>query len=210
MLALLRRADVMQRRKQFRVVKKANPARRAMNKKLITIPQGTILYHGTHAEWSDIIKKEKKIKIVTHKTSGGTLDEGGLLWFALDFYVAERFAEGVETRKPVQKGEVFSFVTTKKMFFLNRYYKMNKEEAAAINDLLGIPDYKMVSKGDNINLAVGRAFSSSSKRHTMKRQGELLVMWPILFEYFGADGLTFGFDDQYSHFGIAAEEISVS
>lgn len=165
----------------------------------VKLPKGTPLYHGTLAKWAKVIERDGMIRIVDHKLSGGTLDEGGLVWFTSDITLAQRFAEGWEvhdTKIDMTPGKVFNFITDRPLVFINRHGRIpNQKTADDLNELLGIPNYKSVAKGDDVDLAVYRAYASSKMPfHSIKTtDGEdMRIMWPLVIDYFGADGMVYG------------------
>ena len=173
-------------------------------RKLKRLRKGTILYHGTHAKWAKVIEQEGKVRRVDHKTSGGTLDEGGLLWFTPELHLATKYAEGMEARgDDIRTGRVFSLKTTKPLVFIPRSYRLNQKEADALTELLGIPDYKALERGDSLNTAMNRTVNSGRKQ--FPRYGEMLALWPTVINYFGVDGMVY----QDVHFAIPADEVEV-
>jgi hypothetical protein len=168
--------------------------------KSYTLPANTLLFHGAHETRAKEIEGAGKVLIPRSpiKTSGGTLDEGGLIFFgdketATDYANSERDPISVqaardrgESRNP---GVVFETATDRPYKLMNKNYKLTKKEANDLNKVLGIPDYKYLTEGDTADTAAYRAVTNS---RTVDRyetnKGEMLVIWPKIFEQLGYDG----------------------
>ena len=176
-----------------------DPKELPQNKKEYTLPANTVLYHGAHEARAKDIEKAGKTLISRSpiKTSGGATDEGGLIYFGgkdtAQHYAtkgdagAARFAEeSGEKRKP---GQVFQTITDRPYRLMNKDYVLTQKEADALNDVLGIPDYKLLRKKDTANTAALRAVTNSRTVDRYKTdKGEMVVAWPKIFDTLGYDG----------------------
>ena len=172
--------------------------------KSYTLPANTLLYHGAHETRAKEIEIAGKVLISRSpiKTSGGTLDEGGLVFFG-DKDAATGYAnsendpisvqaakERGENRKP---GVVFETATDRPYRLMNKNYKLTKKEAEGLNKVLGIPDYKLLKEGDSASTAAYRAVTNSRTVDSYQtNKGEMVVVWPMIFNQLGYDGY---FDD---------------
>ena len=172
--------------------------------KSYTLPANTLLYHGAHETRAKEIEIAGKVLISRSpiKTSGGNLDEGGLIFFGgkdaatgyanseNDLISVQAARERGESRKP---GVVFETATDRPYRLMNKNYKLTKKEAEDLNKVLGIPDYKPLKEGDSASTAAYRAVTNSRTVDQYKtNKGEMVVVWPIIFNQLGYDGY---FDD---------------
>ena len=174
------------------------------NKKDYVLPEGTILYHGAYKSVADAIESANYLMSrPTIKAHGGTLDEGGLVWFG-DEETAQNFADSRADPMAVQydrdagivrePGKIFEAITDKPYKLISRYKVLSKAEADALNKAIGLPDYKELSKGDSVNLAASRADNfrkSNIERYKIgirNNQEEMSAPWPVIFKALNADG----------------------
>ena len=178
------------------------------DKKPYTLPENTLLFHGAHEERANEIEKSGRVLFSrpTIKTSGGSTDEGGLIFFG-DRNVATQYAnseadpmsvqfarERGETRNP---GVVFETATDRPYKLMNKRHILSKKEADALNKALGLPDYKLLEKGDSASLAAGRGLTNSRVIDRYKTSaGEMASPWPVIFR-------TLGYDGYYDDFAVA-------
>lgn len=178
------------------------------DKKSYTLPENTMLFHGAHEERANEIEKSGRVLLSrpSIKTSGGSPDEGGLIFFG-DKNVATKYAnseadpmavqfarERGETRNP---GVVFETATDRPYKLMNKRYILSKKEADALNKALGLPDYKRLEKGDSASLAAGRGLTNSRVIDRYKtNKGEMASPWPVIFR-------TLGYDGYYDDFAVA-------
>jgi len=170
------------------------------NDKPFTLPENTMLFHGSHETRAKEIEAAGKVLVPSYpiKTSGGTLDEGGLIFFG-DQDIAQNYANSeadpISVQAAIEKGEarnpgvVFETVTDKPYRLMSRYHKLTKAEADKLNSDLGIPDYKRLKSGDSASIAAGRAFTNSRVVPRYKtNKGEMASVWPAIFRSLGFDG----------------------
>lgn len=178
------------------------------DKKPYTLPENTMLFHGAHEERANEIEKSGRVLLSrpTIKTSGGSPDEGGLIFFG-DKNIATLFAnseadpmavqfarERGETRNP---GVVFETATDRPYKLMNKKQILSKKEADALNKALDLPDYKRLEKGDSASLAAGRGETNSRVIDRYKTSaGEMASPWPVIFR-------TLGYDGYYDDFAVA-------
>jgi hypothetical protein len=170
------------------------------NDKPFTLSENTMLFHGSHETRAKEIEAAGKVLVPSYpiKTSGGTLDEGGLIFFG-DKDIAQNYANSeadpISVQAAIEKGEarnpgvVFETVTDKPYRLMSRYHKLTKAEADKLNSDLGIPDYKRLKSGDSASIAAGRAFTNSRVVPRYKtNKGEMASVWPAIFRSLGFDG----------------------
>jgi hypothetical protein len=174
------------------------------NDKDYVLPEGTILYHGAYKSVAEAIKSANYLMSrPAIKAHGGSLDEGGLVWFG-GKETAQNYADSKADPMAVQydrdagiirePGQVFEAITDKPYKLISRYKVLSKAEADALNKALGLPDYKSLSKGSSVNLAASRADNfrnSNIERYKIgirDRQEEMSAPWPVIFKTLNADG----------------------
>lgn len=200
----------------FHTLRPLTEAISAPKQDIYTLPAGTKLYHGSPEPFSTQIRTSKKLLGKSpQKLGGGTLSEGGLIWFSLDPGMARDFARGVESQRSEfeKEGSVFYYALRKPVKVISRRHEVNEKEARDLNDLLGIPDYKSLKAGDNLETAAYRAHASGRKKfdtYASRRPGSefentMYVIWPLILNYFGADGI----DHSGMHIGLAADSLDV-
>jgi hypothetical protein len=118
------------------------------------------------------------------------MDEGGLVWMTPDRETAEFFAgEG---------GVVLEFKLEEPLRLLDRFGKVPDQLVAdALNEALGLPDYKAARKGDSYNTIVLRAFMSSPDHLFDAYQtdgGTMKVIWPVVLKALFVDALLYNGD----------------
>jgi len=178
------------------------------NKKEYTLPEDTLLYHGSHETRAKEIEAAGKILIPRSpiKTSGGSTDEGGLVFFgnketATQYANSEadplavQFAE--EQGENRQPGVVFETATDRPYRLMSKDYVLTQQQADDLNKVLGIPDYKLLRKGDTADTAAFRAVTNSRTVDRYKTdKGKMVVAWPKIFD-------TLGYDGYYDDFAVA-------
>jgi hypothetical protein len=184
------------------------------------VPSGTMLYHGAHGDSAKkIIEGGSQLKSnLPYRSSGGTTDEGGLIWLgdketALDFAEsrADPMAVFEEQRRTGQKrkpGQVFAVTTDKPLKLVSRNYTMTQKEAEALNEALGLPEYKHLQKGYTLEIASSRAHdyrASNIDRYKMEHVGEISSPWPVILRTLKADGFYDG-----SGIALSAEALPVT
>ena len=167
------------------------------------IPSGTLLYHGAHGDSAKkIVESGSQLKSnLPYRSSGGTTDEGGLIWLG-DKETASYFAESradpmavsAEQQRTGQKrkpGQVFAMTTDKPLKLVSRNYVMTQKEADALNEALGLPEYKHLQKGYTLETATSRAHNyraSNIDRYKVEHVGEISSPWPVILRTLKADG----------------------
>lgn len=179
---------------------------------MFTVHTGTNLYHGAPEPMaSQITSAGQLIGRSPFKAGGGTMDEGGMIWFTFDLKDARGWARGPEAfpGRMTGPGRVFCYTTEWPLIFVDRYEKMDAEMARIANDVLQVPHYKQVHPGDPLNYAVGRAFDSSPLPFEQYRTpgGNMRVIWPLLLAALGAHGFSY---HEGKHVAVAADAIQVS
>jgi hypothetical protein len=171
------------------------------DKKPFTLPENTMIFHGAHKDAAQKIKDAGRVLLSYPgvKSSSGTLDEGGLIFFG-DEETASNYAnqkaDPMSVKAAIERGEtrlpgtVFETVTDRPYRLMNRYHKLTKQQANALTEALGIPDYKRLSAGDDAELAATRAYTNSRviKRENIPNKGEMASPWPVIFKTLGFDG----------------------
>jgi hypothetical protein len=98
--------------------------------------------------------------------------------------------------------------TEKPLKLIPRWYELTQKEADALNEALGLPEYKHLQKGYTVELAAGRAHGySDSKvdRYRIEGAGEMSSPWPVILRTLKADG----FYDK-SGIALAADTLPVA
>lgn len=179
-----------------------------------TILAGTPLYHGspeplaTEIEMAGFLTGYPKVKM-----GGGTLDEGGMIWFSRKPEVAADWARGCEAgemRACIDAGTVFVYVAERNLRLIDRCTTRLNDKADTLNHLLGIPDYKTLRKDDNTDIAAIRATTSGFKIRRYRaggRGGNMAVIWPIILSVFHADGFEYGREEKT--IALAADRLPV-
>jgi hypothetical protein len=172
--------------------------------KVFTLKKGTRIFHGAHKTRAEEIKVGGK-KLAARpkdKSGGGDLLEGNLIWFG-DEDLATRHSKSEIDRGQVEydkkygiirePGEVFSTVTDKDYKLIDQFnYQLSEKEANILNEVLGLPDYKKVSKGDDFRSAAYRAHvygRSKVDRFRIGRAGEFSDGLARSLKALGYDGL---------------------
>jgi hypothetical protein len=180
-----------------------------------TLPANTLLYHGAYKERADRIEEMGSVLLSRPpmRVSGGFTAEGDLIFFG-DENTAQNFASNKADPRAVQDardagverlpGKVFETATDRPYELINRDYKMNAKEAKALTKALGLPDYKALSAGLPLEVAVTRAIDyDNSKidryevtRRTGQGKEKISAPWPVIFRTLGVDGF-------YDSLGVA-------
>ena len=148
------------------------------------LPAGTMVWHGAHKQKSDIVEDSGYLSGETwtpedqsHKTSGGTLDEAGLLWFMTDLSPdigfrgkgrlhAESYARGIEAKsfpeEPIIRGKVFEVSLPRDMHLISRSKKLTAREAEILDREINV-DYSPVIEGDTLSSAINKLFKYKRK-----------------------------------------------
>lgn len=166
------------------------------------IPAGTRLYHGAHGARADELNASGNVMDAKapYKSGGGTLDEGGLLWFG-DKELAQGHADSAidtmkarweeeETGVKRRPGRVFTTVTTEPLKLINKNYKVTQEEADKLNEAFNFPPYKQLEEGDELSRAAYRAVEYRAANVPRYKVGEdeMTAAWPVIFKALGVDG----------------------
>jgi hypothetical protein len=163
-----------------------------------TLPAGTILYHGSPEPYASRIRKTGKLIVgLKHKLGGGSLSEGGLVWFATDRRIAEQYARGSESgRHSSAKGSIFAYELSEPLRVAGYYMKLNQEQADILNAVIPLPDYKALGAGEHLGLAAYRAYELERLREKYPRYrtsgGEMMVIWPTILRAIGFDAYAYG------------------
>ena len=174
------------------------------------IKAGTNIYHGAHLDRAHGIDESGRILKARPgvKSGGGILTEGNLIWFGdkqlasghakseVDTNAARYDEEAGIKRLP---GKVFQATTDRDYKLISKGRVLSKEEADALNDALGIPDYKPLRAGDTADTAAYRAHTNSSTvpRYDISGKGTMSSPWPIILQTLG------DYDGYYDSTGIA-------
>lgn len=174
------------------------------------IKAGTNIYHGAHLDRAHGIDESGRILKARPgvKSGGGILTEGNLIWFGdkqlasghakseVDTNAARYDKEAGIKRLP---GKVFQTTTDRDYKLISKGRVLSKEEADALNDALGIPDYKPLRAGDTADTAAYRAHTNSSTvpRYDISGTGTMSSPWPIILQTLG------DYDGYYDSTGIA-------
>jgi hypothetical protein len=170
-----------------------------------TLKAGTEIFHGAHKARAEEIERGGKTLLlpskVKQKSGGGNLYEGNLIWFgdkdlatghsksAVDVSKARYDAENGISR---EAGKAFSTVTDRDYNLLNIWnYKLSQAEADQLNDVLGLPAYKSVGKGDSPYSAAYRAHTNGENvnRYQVERAGEFSDGLAMTAKALGYDGV---------------------
>lgn len=170
----------------------------------ITVPAGTPLYHGSIEPLASKIMEDGFLRSDTWsvldqkgKTSGGTLDEAGLIWFSTDRQDAEEFARGAEakTDRGSHSGRVFIYQPDKDLKLVNRYAKLNEEDAKILQAINPRP-YDPIVSGSTLHSASMRMIQHSYEFKTLKD----------IFNILKFDGMFY----EGRHYAIAADRLKIS
>lgn len=179
------------------------------------IPAGTRLYHHSpdpHA--SEIETLGRLLGHPGRKLRSGNMDEGGMVWFEKEEGAAHEWAGqelgGVKERGDPREysgpGRVFTYTAPRDLVIVDRYKKMTGAEALALNEALGIPDYKRLRAGDALDLASYRAYTSSPRdqfeSHEIPGHGTMKSIWPVILRAINADGFRY-----YTSVALAEERV---
>ena len=178
---------------------RSNPNRSKLDvTSAFTLPAGTILYHGTPEPYASQIRKTGKLIVgLKHKLGAGSLSEGGLIWFATERHIAERYASGSESgRHSVADGAIFSYELSEPLRIAGYYMKLSLEQANILNAVIPLPDYKALDAGTSLNMAAYRAHTLERLQekypHYQTSGGEMMVIWPTILRAIGFDAYAYG------------------
>lgn len=173
------------------------------------LPENTLIYHGAYKERADRIEETGGVLLSRPpmKVSGGMSNEGGLIFFGGQ-ETAQRYADSKADPMAVKfaeeagierlPGKVFETATDRPYKLINRFYKINADEAKRLTEALGLPDYKKLSAGTPLEMVASRAHDSGEvERYKVKtysnRDQMVSAPWPVIFETLGVDGFFDGF-----------------
>jgi len=175
------------------------------------LPEGTLLYHGSPEPYASQIRKHGKLTWGhTHKPSGGSLNEGGLIFFTTDRRIADIYARRSEIGREIEgSGSVFVYRLSNPILVADYYMRLNQEQADILNRMIPLPDYKALREGDQLRAAAYRAHELERVRDKYPsyrtEDGEMMVIWPAILKALGFDAYAY----ENSQIAVPAEEAHV-
>ena len=175
------------------------------------LPEGTLLYHGSPEPYASQIRKHGKLTWGhAHKPSGGSLNEGGLIFFTTDRRIADIYARRSEIGREIEgSGSVFVYRLSNPILVADYYMRLNQEQADILNRMIPLPDYKALRVGDQLRAAAYRAHELERVRDEYPSYrtegGEMMVIWPTILKALGFDAYAY----ENSQIAIPAEETHV-
>jgi hypothetical protein len=175
------------------------------------LPAGTLLYHGSPEPYASQIREHGKLTWGhPHKPSGGSLNEGGLIFFTTDRRVADIYARRSEIGRGIEgSGSVFVYRLSNPILVADYYMRLNQEQADILNRTIPLPDYKSLREGDQLRAAAYRAHELERVRDEYPSYrtegGEMMVIWPTILKALGFDAYAY----ENNQIAIPAEEARI-
>lgn len=186
------------------------------------LPAGTKLYHGTIQPQAEQIAEQGMLRgdmwsnrQQGGKTSGGTMDEEGLIWFFLEnnLDIAHSYARGQEAprrvwndekgdweEREVLPGKVFVVTLPRSVLLAERYKELSEDDAKKLAAINKRQHYDPIVPGDKLNSAVRNLMQWSEDPKTYK---DILPM-------LGYDGIIYYGGLDVPQIGILANALPIS